>query len=354
MIKRWRGVACAVACVTALSACGVDATGSPSRATPDARTATATGGMSPTASSASSDDAAGADALIYRRDAAFHRWNGTSAGTVDALVATPGIGDVWAVVVAGTRAFWLESESSDPASSGGLPSVVLRSSQMGEGAQAETVLRLEGFVEDLAAAAGYIYWVGPTHVGRVRTDGSDVDRTFVALPTPDRWCGDSGQIYSRQPTEGPPAIPCEPAADGLATDGEHLYFTRCFPGRIGKVELVAAPNPQITWLLPDTGCPSEIAVDDGYVYWTDNTGSTTGGTIGRVSVNGESPQSAWFNIGTGEGPFFIAAVGGFVYWSWGGAAGTQTQIGRVARDGSQVSKQVIPGGDGPLAPVSSG
>ncbi len=325
MIKRWHRVACAVACVTAVSACGVDATGSPSRATPGARTAT--GGMSPTPSSASPDDAAGADALIYRRDGAFHRWNGTSAGTDDAVVATPGIGEVWSVVVAGTRAFWLESETADPASS-----ALLRSSQMQEGAPAETLLRFEDSVQGLAAAGDYIYWVGPTHVGRVRTDGSNVNRTFLALRTE----GDG-----------------LPAADGLAADGEHLYFTQCGWDRIGKVELVAAENPQITWLFAHRSCPVDIAVDDGYVYWTSRTRGENVGAIGRVSVNGESPQRAWFNIGTGSGPFSMAAVGGFVYWSWGGIDGSPTQIGRVARDGSQVSKELISGGVGPLAPFPS-
>jgi hypothetical protein len=333
MTKRWRGVACAVACATAVSACGADATRSPSRATPDAETASATGGMSPTPVSASPDVESRADALIYLRNGTFHSWNGTSPGD-DAVVAVPGVGFVWAVVTAGTRVFWVEDESADVN-----PDTVLRSSDMGDGAKAETLLRFDDYlVTDLAAAGDYIYWVGKTHVGRVRTDGSNANPSFLALPT--KWEG--------------------PAASGLATDGEYLYFTQCDLRRIGKIELGANPNPQINWIVEDTSRSGEIAVDDRYVYWADTTGSTTdtgvtyGGTIGRVGVNGESPESVWFTVGARQGPEALAVVGGFVYWTSGGIRESPWQIGRVARDGSQVSRELIPGGEGPLAAFPSG
>ena len=67
----------------------------------------------------------------------------------------------------------------------------------------------------LVATRRYLYWTDQRAIGRVNLDGRRQQRRFLVLP--------------QEPGGG--------VADGLATDGTHLYFTRCTEHAIGRADL---------------------------------------------------------------------------------------------------------------------
>ena len=175
----------------------------------------------------------------------------------------------------------------------------------------------------LVAAGGYVYWSDQHAIGRVALDGSHLRRRFVVLP--------------RQPGGG--------VADGLASDGKHLYFTRCTEHAIGRVDL---DSRRVTRTFIATGaksCPQGIAVAGGHLYWTE-LGS---GTIGRASLDGGAPDGRWLNIHSDQGPFQLAADAAHVYWTWGGVNGTPAYAGRANIDRSHLKRRFVADSIYPLA-----
>ena len=175
----------------------------------------------------------------------------------------------------------------------------------------------------LVAAGGYVYWSDQHAIGRVALDGSHLRRRFVVLPG--------------QPGGG--------VADGLATDGKHLYFTRCTEHAIGRVDL---DSRRVTRTFIATGaksCPQGIAVADGHLYWTE-LGS---GTIGRASLDGGAPDGRWLNIHSDQGPFQLAADAAHIYWTWGGVNGTPAYAGRANIDRSHLKRRFVADSIYPLA-----
>lgn len=137
---------------------------------------------------------------------------------------------------------------------------------------------------------------------------------------------------------------CQPivlAADQLAPseiaiDATHVYFAASAGNAVLRVPLAGGP---VETLAQDNGVSSNIAVDDGFVYYMTFFG--IGGQICRVPKTGAADAGPEVLAATGNyGMPFIAADDANIYWTTGRFAGT-TQSGSlysVAKIGGSVVK----------------
>jgi hypothetical protein len=175
----------------------------------------------------------------------------------------------------------------------------------------------------IAIAGGFVYWSDAHAIGRVALNGSHVRRRFL-VPPPERGGG---------------------VADGLATDGTHLYFSRCTEDAIGRADL---SRRQITQQFVVTGprsCPQGLAVAGDHLYWT----QLGAGTIGRSGLDGSGPNGRWLNIHSDQGPFQLAADAAHLYWTWGGVNGSPAYTGRANADRSHMNRRFLRDSIYPLA-----
>jgi virginiamycin B lyase len=216
---------------------------------------------------------------------------------------------VFGIAVAGPYVFW--SYEAGLHSRGG----VMRASLAGG-----QIRRLAGNVAapaSLIAVNGFVYWADQNAIGRVAYDGSHLRRHFIVLP---------------QEAGGG-------VADGLASDGAHLYFSRCQDAAIGRADLDGRHVvPGFISIGPHKRCPQGIAVAGDHIYWT-QLGS---GTIGRATLDGRGANSMWLHTRSGaQGPFQIVADTSHIYWTWGGAYRTPNYTGRADADGSHVQPRFL-------------
>jgi hypothetical protein len=160
------------------------------------------------------------------------------------------------------------------------------------------------FPVGLVAADGWLYWADENAIGRVRPNGTKLSRQFIKLP---------------QETGGG-------VANGLATNGHFLFFTRCQDSEIGRANFGGGGVAYIK--LSKGSCPQGLAIGSGDLYW-----AGIGGHVGRATVQGTHITSNWLNIRTSDGPFNLAADDANVYWDWGGVAGSPIHVGRVHASG---------------------
>lgn len=230
------------------------------------------------------------------------------------VVALGNVG-VFGIATAGSEVYWVTQ--SGPHDRGALMAAAVT----GAG-----VRRLVGGLpapNSVVVAGGFVYWSDQAAIGRVALDGTHVRRRFVVLP--------------QEPGGG--------VADGLATDGAHLYFSRCTEDVIGRVDLsrrrvvprFVAPGPR--------SCPQGLAVAGGHLFWT-QLGS---GTIGRADLDGSRLNGRWLNIHSRQGPFQIAADAAHIYWTWGGVNGSPAYTGRANADRSHVDRRYLADSIYPLA-----
>jgi hypothetical protein len=165
----------------------------------------------------------------------------------------------------------------------------------------------------LVAADGWLYWADQNAIGRVRPNGTHLSRQFIKLPQ------ESGGGV----------------ANGLATDGHHLFFSRCQDSEIGRVGFGGDGVAFIK--LPQKACPQGLAVG-GELYWAE-----IGGYVGRATLEGTHIVNKWLNIHTVQGPFNLAADDDNVYWDWGGVAGSPMHIGRARATGRGFDSSVYLG-----------
>jgi hypothetical protein len=164
----------------------------------------------------------------------------------------------------------------------------------------------------LVAVHGYLYFGAIDGIGRISTTGKNLNRHFI--PMMKQAEGDS--------------------INGLATDGRHLYFTRCDNSSIGRVAINGSGlNYQFAAAARGT-CPQPIAVGGKYVYWgSDGFGKDKDiDGVGRVRLDGTQPQPRWQSVHTGQVAVSLAADARHVYWDWGGAGNSPTYVGRVGTD----------------------
>jgi hypothetical protein len=134
-------------------------------------------------------------------------------------------------------------------------------------------------------------------------------------------------------------------ADGLATDGTHLFFSRCLDNTIGRVNLDGSHVDQQFLVLAHKSCPQGLAVAGNHLYWTE----LAIGTIGRATLGGAGANRRWLNVHTTQGPFQVAADGAHIYWSWGGVAGSPAFTGRADANGSHRDRTFLPNSVYPMA-----
>ena len=203
------------------------------------------------------------------------------------------VGDVsvTGMAIAGGRLFWVTLTGADDA----LSYVGLKGAQ-----HAKVLVGKLPFPVGLVAAGGWLYWADENAIGRVRPTGAQLSRQFIKLPQEN-----GGGV-----------------ANGLATDGHHLFFSRCQEDRIGRVDVSGHGLGFIK--LPKGSCPQGLAVGASELYW-----AQLGGLVGRATLQGTHVIDKWLNIHTAQGPFNLAADHDDIYWDWGGAAGSPVHIGRA-------------------------
>jgi hypothetical protein len=175
----------------------------------------------------------------------------------------------------------------------------------------------------LATADGWLYWVDGTFVGRVRPDGSHLDRRFLDLRT-----------------FGPMSV---------AAAGHYLYLSGSGCGRVGRVDLTSRHFDSSFISLRQGACPGALAVGGGrYLYWIDSGPPTY---IGRAALTGASADDHWLNL-HGLAVFNVAADSQDVFFDWqwttGSSPGEDLKIGRAQTDGTHLRSYVWLG-QGPFA-----
>jgi hypothetical protein len=263
----------------------------------------------------------------HPREGALYYESGTAAGglAIDRVnltgrpqprqvIALPDVG-VFGIAVSHGYVYWVTETA--PADRG----AVMRATVAG-GDVTSLVSGLRA-PNSLVIAGRFVYWSDQSAIGRVALDGSHVTRRFLAPPQ-ERGGG---------------------VADGLATDGRHLYFSRCTEDAIGSADLNRRQFTQQFLVTGPRSCPQGLAVAGGHLYWT-QLGS---GTIGRARLDGRSPDGHWVNIHSDQGPFQLAADTAHVYWTWGGVNGSPAYTGRVNADRRHLNRRFLANSIYPLA-----
>ena len=155
-----------------------------------------------------------------------------------------------------------------------------------------------------ARADAFVYWGQGVAVGRANLDGTGVTQSSIA------------------PAGSP---------QGVAVDGQHVYWTNFFTNSIGRANLDGSGINQ-TFISPATAgdTPKGVAVDRQHIYWTSNRG-----TIGRANLDGTGVDQSF--ISGASALAGVAVDGQHIYWA-NVAAGT---IGRANLDGSGVDPTFI-------------
>jgi hypothetical protein len=178
-------------------------------------------------------------------------------------------------------------------------------------------------VESVVAVDGYVYWDDRHGIGRVALDGSHLQRHLIDLIPEQIGTG----------------------ADGLMSDGTHLYFSRCDDNTIGRADLDGSDVDESWISLTAKSCPQGLAVAGTHLYWT-QLGS---GTIGRARLDGSDAVGRWLNIHSWQGPFQIVADRAHVYWAWGGVSGLPSFTGRANANGSHLDRRFLANSVYPMA-----
>jgi hypothetical protein len=222
-------------------------------------------------------------------------------------VANAGSDSVTGMTIADGRLFWVNEVSSNEA---------IRYVTVSNPAQVHTLITGLDFPAGLVAAGGWLYYVDQNAIGRVRFNGTGLSRRFIKLPQEN-----GGGV-----------------AQGLATDGSHLYVSRCQNGEIGRVALSGASLDLGFIKLPKNACPQQLAVGNTHIYWTE-----LGGHVGRAMLTGQGASDTWLNIRETQGPFNVAADNAGVFWDWGGAAGAPMYVGTASVSGTSVRTRFLTG-----------
>jgi hypothetical protein len=174
----------------------------------------------------------------------------------------------------------------------------------------------------LMAGGGFVYWSDENAIGRMALDGSHMRRRFVVLPQ------EQGGV-----------------ADGLASDGTYLYFSRCTDDTIARAGLNGRHIDLRFISLGPHNCPQGISVGGRHLYWTE----LGPGTIGRATLNGHNVDGRWLQVHSNPGPFQVAADSAHVYWTWGGPPFAPADTGRADTDGTHIDPRFLPDSLYPLA-----
>ena len=143
-------------------------------------------------------------------------------------------------------------------------------------------------MKGLAVDAFYIYWTyvtdlsGHTAVARAKLDGTGIEPSFIP---------DAG------------------GAQGIAVDGQHVYWADATAGAIKRANLVGTgvESSFITGAVNPMG----VTVDFEHVYWantfncnyhTQPPSACGGGTLGRANLDGSDVNQTYVTADTRTGP----------------------------------------------------
>jgi hypothetical protein len=238
-----------------------------------------------------------------------------SAPPMSTQVVNVGSASLFGIALAGPYVYW--SAEHGPRDRG----AIMRASLTGG-----HVRRVVGgltSVESLVAVDGYVYWDDRDGIGRVAIDGSHIQRHLIDLIPEQIGTG----------------------ADGLASDGTHLYFSRCDDDTIGRSDLDGTDVDESWISLGAKRCPQGLAVAGTHLYWT-QLGS---GTIARATLDGRDVDGRWLDIHSWQGPFQITADRAHIYWTWGGVSGLPSYTGRADANGSHLDRRFLANSVYPMA-----
>ena len=161
-----------------------------------------------------------------------------------------------------------------------------------------------------------IYWGYLSTIGVANLDGTGVNQSFIPLSVGD--------------------------VDGLAVDGEHIYWANPGNDTIDVANLDGTGKNQS--FITGANTPRDVAVDGKHIYWT-NVGSNT---IGVANLDGTGVNQ---NFITGaDAPVGVAVDGQHIYWT-NAINGT---IGVANLDGTGVNQNFITGADNPVGVAVDG
>jgi len=229
-----------------------------------------------------------------------------AGGKVQRVVKVGNV-SVTGIAVSGNRLFWVTLNglggSLDDATLSGTP-------------VAHTLVSNLSFSVGLVATDGWLFWADQNAIGRVRPNGTRLTRHFVVPP----------QEFGGG------------VANGLATDGQHLFFSRCQNNEISRVN-VNGHGLDLSFIrLPAQSCPQGLAVGNDHLYWAE-----LASHVGRATLQGTGANVNWLNIHSNEGPFNVAADNSNVYWDWGGAADSPEHVGAARVNGTGLRTSVFLG-----------
>ena len=229
------------------------------------------------------------------------------AGGKPQRVVKVGQVSVTGMAIADHRLFWVTQAGEG----GSLRYVSLHGAPV-----AHTLVGNLSFSMGLVAADGWLYWADENAIGRVRPDGAQLTRRFIAPPQEN-----GGGV-----------------ADGLGTDGKHLFFSRCQDNEIGRVDTSGRGLDLSFIKLPAKSCPQALAVGNNHVYWAELVSN-----VGRATLQGTGASDTWLNIHSDQGPFYVAADDDNVYWDWGGVAESPMHIGTAQVDRAGFHASILTG-----------
>jgi hypothetical protein len=250
-------------------------------------------------------------ALYYETQArtgqvAINRLNLSGARTITRVVELGEV-NLFGIALAGPYLYW--STEAGPHDRGAIMRATL---------DGHNVRQMVGGLPapaSLIAIHGFVYWSDQDAIGRIALNGSKLRRRFIALP--------------QEPGGG--------VADGLATDGTHLYFTRCADDTIGRAALNGGHLDLRYIALGPMSCPQGISAGGQHLYWTE----LPAGTIGRATLTGHDIDGHWLDIHSNQGPFQVAADTTHVYWTWGGVDGSPSYTGQADTNRTHIDPRFL-------------
>lgn len=183
---------------------------------------------------------------------------------------------------------------------------------------------------EAVVANGYVHWYDSDGIGRIRTDGTDRQDSFIPVPRTTFAGDEQGTLSS------------------LDTDGTWLYFSSCFGDSVGRVRLDGTAL-ETDWIYQDA-CTQTVAANDTHLFWEAAERPSSGSDVhylARAKLDGSEIDRTWVlleNQGLGElGVYKITADQGSVYLNSGdsNAGGGKEYMGRVSTGSGTLEPKVL-------------